>query len=38
MLVPENRRRKTITQGGRGVRRDDGAHPAKERVARRREC
>ena len=36
MLLPENRRRKTITaQGGRGGRRQDRAHPAQERVARR---
>ena len=36
MLVPESRRRKTITaKRGRGLHRDDGADPAKERVARR---
>ena len=36
MLVPESRRRKTITATrGRGLHRDDGADPAQERVARR---
>ena len=36
MLVPENKRRKTITaKEVEAVHRDDGAHPAEERVARR---